>query len=136
MTLSNSELPQKYQNEAHKKQWVNVKHWLNFSDDRDEGEYIDQSFYLPSPVDDKNLYAMVGRQSLRHVAIAHMRFGYKRINQICDSQPDMGEVLKQLFLDEDTFDEFEQLVLEHEGWVNMPKRLEQLGDKYFPFDEE
>ena len=127
-------LPKQYQGD-YKKDTFTVQSWINFGDSHEEGEYVDQAFYLPTPVDEHNLKAIMGRQSLQHLGMAHMAYGFGKIKEIAQTDKAMGEMLKKLFLDGDFLDEFEAYVTKQQGYRDMPERLKKLGPRYFPYKE-
>ncbi|BDX06367.1 hypothetical protein [Planctobacterium marinum] len=117
------------------KQRVLIKSWLNFGDEHEDGEYIEQSFELPVPVDTYNLRALVGRQSMECLAMAHMAYGYKAMKDICNSDPEVGEGLQRMFEDGEFLEAFRDLMISQQGWEDMPETLSRLSPRYFPFDE-
>jgi hypothetical protein len=110
--------------------------WVNLGTSQNDGEYIDQSFALPSGVEDAHLKAIIGRQSIHNVALARMAWAYETVIDVSRENKEVADGLRRLFTSPDFFDAFEDVVIANEGEPNMPERVSLLGEKYFPYRED
>lgn len=140
----NMEMPIQYQGDYPKK-FVNAESWVNFGSNHQNGEYEGQSFYLPSPVDKKNLKALLSRQHIKHVALTYMANGFGQISEVCKVSPDLNRQLLVLFLNYRKYQKFAAYVKEKEGVfdedlqdfnIDFPEKLKGLAPRLFPFTQE
>jgi hypothetical protein len=114
-----------------------VKHtvtvYLRDGIDRENVSYRPQDFTLPSPVDPINLYALIGRQSKQHVAIAHMKFGFEKLAELIQCYPALRDDLLVVYQSDSLCEELEYVISSHEGDFGGSEDLESVSSRHFPF---
>lgn len=139
----NMDMPKQYQGD-YPKQFINADSWVNFTSSYEDGEYQGQTFYLPSPVDEQNLKALLGRQHAKHVALHYMAQGFGQISEACKVAPELRKQLIVLFLNYRKHQKFAAHVNKTEGQydhnkqktiINFPEKLKGLAPVYFPFTQ-
>ena len=137
----NMDMPVQYQGD-YPKQHVNADSWVNFTSSYGDGSYVGQNFYLPSPVDQKNLKSLLSRQHIEHVALNYMSKGFGKISEIAKVSPDLRRLLIVMFLNYRKHQKFSAFVNEKEGdydyelqkkVIDFPEKLKGLAPIYFPF---
>ncbi|MDM7859803.1 hypothetical protein QTP81_04210 [Alteromonas sp. ASW11-36] len=129
------DLPRRYQGN-YPARLITLPMWVNFGAGFEDGEYVHQSFEVPFPHDTTDIHAILGRQSLITLALAHMAQGYGKLAAVSESHPKLGEALKEAFLEPHIVDELDAYIHQRHGWQNMPDKLRTLGQTYFPYQEE
>ena len=124
-------LPPEYQCENYPKRQITVY----CRNDLDESDvyYRPQSYHLPSPLDENNLIALLGRQSRQHVAIAHMAFGFQKLHDLIIAQPVICDDLLAIYRSGNLHRQLETEVEEQEGAYDPDIDLKSAADRHFPF---
>ncbi len=126
-----SGLPLEYRAENYPKRQVTVY----CRDDLDESHvyYRPQSYYIPSPIDENNLLALLGRQSRQHVAIAHMAFGFQKLHDLIVNQPAICDDLLAIYRSRELLRQLESELAQQEGTFNPEVDLKNAAERHFPF---
>lgn len=109
--------------------------WVNFSDKFEDGSYVLQQFKLPVNADSSVYRTLIARQSMHHLALAHMHHGFTMLHRAARNNREVTEGLRSFILDDDYRTEFNNLVFRHEGEKNHPQILKDRADRYFPIDK-
>lgn len=135
------DMPIQYQGD-YPKEYIEAESWINFGPDHQNGEYEAQTFYVPSPVDAKNLKSLLGRQHDNHVAAAYIAKGFSRIGAACSASERLNRQLFVLFLNSKKYQKFAAFVREKEGQYDpdlqehtfsFREKLIELAPSLFPF---
>lgn len=129
-----TDFPVLYGAENYPKVTVVAPTWLDFKDEGTQ-RYVEQEFLLPSPVDNKTLKALVGRQSLEHLGLALMSLGYRQLREMSEKDPEVAEMLQAIFLDSKVASEYRKVLYSHESWQSGPETLLSSAERLFPFPD-
>ena len=126
-----TEFPDSYASDAQSQQTVTV--YLRDAINKENISYRPQDFRLPSPVDADNLYALIGRQSKQHVAIAHLKFGFEKLAELIKRYPALSDDLMAIYQSDRLQQELSDFVYDQEGDFGGVTDLQSVSNRHFPF---
>lgn len=126
-----TKFPDSYADPDQSQQTVTV--YLRDAINKENVSYRPQDFRLPSPVDADNLYALIGRQSKQHVAIAHLKFGFEKLAELIECYPALSNDLMAIYQSDTLQQELADIVYEQEGDFGGASDLESVSSRHFPF---
>lgn len=106
--------------------------WVNFSKDFEDGEYVLQTFKLPRQGDEYLTETLIARQSMHHLALAHMRWGFTLLADASEKDTQISSALRRFLLEDEYKAQYCQIVNEEEGTRNFPQVLKDRANTYFP----